>query len=308
MIVFSLVLIFIIFGVYGWLSGIECGIGLLRLLPSSTLTRYSLRLFTPMWESANVFLLLGIAAFGAFFSVGFEDVKREVLPLALITIGLVIVRVGLVFLLFYTKAKTGLRFYNLLFAAVSFAVPLGLGAIGIRLLIGHNFWLTLGGSALFVSLAVGLLALAMAFVYYCVGQTPHGRIQALSLILNALFCIMVAIVLQQLVVTRQPHLLAIPFACFVILISFVVLWQAALWFSARDRYMWWYLSIVGIGSPALLALSNHPYLMFPNILVDHAYGVQEYGWLDAAGLAIVFPFLLVMFGWMTRLLLNRQRV
>lgn len=297
--ILSLILIFLLLGIYGWLSAIEFAISLLRLLPSSTATRHSLRLFSPRWEAANVFLLLGLGGFAIFFNGSLATVILATLPFLAAGAVALTLRLGLIFLLTYGKYRTGLRWSNIFFAVTSFAVPLCLGAIGIRLLTGHHLWQTLGGWALIVSLAFGLLAMAMAYIYYSIGLTPHGRIQILSRWLNALFCISVALVLQQLILARQPHLLATPFAGFVLLIAFVVLWQAMLWYSARDRYMWWYLSLVGIGSPVLLALANHPYLMYPQVSLKDAYSAANYHWLAALGLYLVLPLLLAGFGALT---------
>lgn len=293
--ILSLILVFLLFGIYGWLSGIQCGVSLVRLLPASTLTRHSLRLFSPWWELANIFLLFGAAAFTIFFKSGLPQVMLEVLPLLTVGAIAIVLRAGLTMLLKQRKARTGLRWWNLLLAAICFVVPLSFGSAGVRLLIGYNFWDAPSGWALVASLAAGLLALAMSYVYYSVGQTPHGRIQALSRILNTLFCVMVALFLQQIILTRQPHLLATPFAGFVLLISFMVLWQAVLWYSARDRYMWWYLSLVGVGSPVLLALANHPYLMFPGVSVADAYASDSLHWLAVVSLYVVLPVVLVAF-------------
>jgi cytochrome bd-type quinol oxidase subunit 2 len=118
--------------------------------------------------------------------------------------------------------------------------------------------------------------------------------------------VFVALVLQQLVAARQPHLLVASFAIFVLLVAFVVLWQAALWFSARDRYMWWYLSLLAVVSPALLALANQPYLVYSSMSLHRAYGTHAHDDIAIACFGLFLPVILAGFGLLWWRLINRH--
>lgn len=304
---YSLILTTLLLAIYAWLSGIQCGLGLLRLLPASALTKHSLRLFVPKWEASNLFLILGLASFAILFSHSLSLVVVAVRPFLVAGLAALIVRICLFGRLFYGKGRCGFTFSNVLFLVAGLAVPLAMGAAGIRLLIGYDFWQTAVGWGMMLSLAAGLVALAMSYVYYEVGLTPQGRIQLLSRSLNLLFCALVASVLYQLVHSRQPHLMTFQFTLFVVLVSLTILWQALLWASARDRYMWWYLSLLALIGPLLLALANRPYLAFPEVDLGQAYSIGSSTPLAAAGVEVASLVLVVAFASMAWRLLRPER-
>ena len=296
MVTLSLVVIALLFGVYGWLCGVGCGLSLIRLLPHSTLTRHALTFFRPLWEVTNIFLLLGIGGFVLLYHNAWTSVSKVAVP-SLIAGGIALaLRIALTLWIHYTKARVGPTGRNLLLVIATFAVPLCFGAVGIRLLIGAPFWDKLTGWFLLLSLFVGFVALALGYVYFVVGQTPHGRIRALSRWSNIALFIVTTIGLQNIISHRFSHLLTLPFIYAMLLLSLTIIWQLALWYSARDRYMWWYISAVGIMSPLLFMLANRPYLYFPTIRLQDVYGSSGHPSTVVWTLSVVFPVLLVVTG------------
>lgn len=301
-----LILVALTIGIYGWLSSIELGVSLIRLLPSSTLTRHGLRLFAPRWEVAHFFLILAVAEAMVFFGNGVHEVTKGA-PIGL-SIGAtaLVMQIFLRNYLFYNKAKTGLKWKNVLFFLVSYIKPLSFSAVGVKLLTGHNFWQLPTGWAMMAAMVVVLMASAMSFVYYLVGHTPQGRIQAASRILNIAFCGLTAIALQQIIASHQPHLLNRPFVYLMIVVAFVALWQALLWISGQDRYMWWYMTLLFIFGPVFLILANKPYIIFSELTVQEAY-INSTHTGSIVGLAVLFPIMLVSFGLLMWLTLNPRR-
>lgn len=301
-----LALIFGFFGAYGWLSGIGCGIGLLRLLPGSSLTRQGLRLFTPLWETMTLFLVFGTLALVAIFGHNLPKVIGSVKVSLIVAIAALGLRIGLVVYLWASKAKAGFTWRNLLYNGASFLVPLCLGAIGVQLMTGRTFWQTPTGWIMMAALLFGLLAMSVAFVYFIVGQTPHDRLHQLSRWLNVL--LVLCIVLMLLSVNRHnDHLRSLALACLVLFGVIIALSQFLLWLGARERYMFWFVSGLALISPPLLALANQPYLAFPALPLGWAYRLSGDTLPIAVGLGAVLTLCIVGFGWLAQRMLHDTR-
>jgi hypothetical protein len=272
MIVFGLVLLSIAFGFFGWLSGIEIGISFLRLLHPSTLTRYGLGLFRPLWLVTLGFLIVGIAGFLDFFNFDARAIYTTTRTTIIVGAVCLLVRTILAIHLFYGKpGKPGFTWQNVCFAVLSCVPPLCAGAIGVYLLTGNSFVHTSSGWLLLLSLGLGLLALAGSFVYFIIGLTPHGRTRTLSRVFDTVFCVVAALSPQRIFVSDYLHVLTLPFIIYTVLITLIILWQVGLHLIGSERYMWFYISLVALATPLLLALSNRPYLLFPTRVLEAAY-------------------------------------
>ena len=252
-----------LFGLFGWMSAVECGVSFLRLLPSSTFTKQGLRLFSPAWELVHLYVLLGGVTFLSQSTRPHTAVFERITASVIVGIAVVFLHVILLIGLRYAKKRTGLTWLNLLFSATSFAVPLSLGSSGIKLLTGQYFWQTLSGWLMILCMALGLVAMALSFVYFVVGQTPHDRLHQVSRWLNVGFGASVVLIFELVVLRQLDRLQVGPTNLLVALAGFIVVLQTGLWFGARERYMWWYLSVFGALTPLLLALANRPYIYYP---------------------------------------------
>lgn len=306
----SLIVIFLLLGMYGWLAAVECGFGLLRLLPSSTLTRHALKLCQPAWEAMGLlFLLTGMAGLFVVFRHGWVGIVGTVLPSVVAGVIVVVARFVVLTFMYWRKAKTGLTLLNWLFLVVSLMVPLSFGVASIHLLTGHSFWQTRSGWLLAAMLVVGLCALMLSFTYYVIGQTPRGRLQFLARWLNLLLCLLSTVVLVWVSVHNLPHLLTPSLGWFIGILGFIGVLQLVTWVTKRDRYMWWYLSVVAVLSPMLLMLANRPYLAYPHYTLAAAYGDKPYGLAEVFLLVLLLILLaagLAALSW--RLLSNRGHV
>jgi hypothetical protein len=261
-----IIIICILFGLYGWTAAVECGVSFLRLLPRSTFTKQGLRLFRPMWRLTSLYLLLSCAVFGALFYRTSSQVLRSLGFSLLVGFLALLLRAGFILFLFHTKARTGLTWQNLVLSVLSFIVPASFGVAGIMALTGRAFWGTATGWLMLICLLWGLIAMALSFVYFVVGRTPHDRLHQVSRWLNVGFGVAVTIGLQRMVWRQFVHLHATSFVLFVAAAGFIVLLQAGLWFAARERYMWWYLSLFSVTTPLLFELANRPFLLYPTLL------------------------------------------
>jgi len=270
----SLLIVGLLFSVYAWLATVEFGISLLQLLPKLNTGRLS-RLFTPRWELANIILVVGLVVFAIAFNTSLSAVAYDVLSTLIIGGAALALRVVMVFYLLSHKKDRrqnprAVVIANALFALASCMVPASLAAIGIYLLIGQAFWITPSGWVLMAMALALLAALALSFIYWQAGTRASMRLQWASRIAIAVFAVIAALIAQVVIGDDSPHLLSAPFAVFVLLVACTLLWQGALFTTKRaDHGMWWYLSIVALVTPLLLALANQPWLVYGQYLLVH---------------------------------------
>ncbi|HVS58545.1 MAG TPA: cytochrome d ubiquinol oxidase subunit II [Candidatus Saccharimonadales bacterium] len=303
-----LVIIFLLLGIYGWLSAVNCGVALLRLLPLSTLTRHGLKLFAPLWDVMTwLFLLAGLAALATIFHRGRLSIIETVMPSLLVGVVAIVLRFSLLAYMTQRASAPGLTVLNWIFMGVSTLIPLSFGAASVHLLTGKSFWQTPSGVLLTAMLVVGLSALMLSFVYYVIGQTPRGRLQFLARWLNIFLCVLGSVALVRVAVHNLPHLLTLSLVWFVGLLSFIIVLQVTAWLTRRERYMWWYLSGVAGVSPLLLMLANRPYLAYPTSTLASAYNGTTYGLAAVVGLAAGLLALVLLASWLAWQLLSGRR-
>lgn len=304
MITLFLGLVYIMFGIYGWLASLELGIALSRLVrPDAAGSRRAQALFTPLWEITNVFLVFGFTGFAVLFSNALPAVSRLLLSTLVVAMVALLARAALVLYVFYGNRPAGNTWYNYGFALASVLVPAAFGAAGIKLLSGYDFWKTAPGIWMMLAMLSGLLALAVCFLAW-VGRGDNRQVTYVSRGLNIAFAALTAIGLQLAVNHGLDHLLGLPFVYLMLVVTFVPLWQVGLWRSAAhdESQMWWYLSIIALVAPVLLAFANRPFLAYPSQTVAGAYAATAYGMAGIVGLAIIFPVLMIGFGLLVWLL------
>src|SRR5882672_8542287 len=117
MITASVIIIGLMFSVYAWLSAMEFGVALLRLWPKLDSSKSAGRLFTPLWEVANIFLVLGFISFAALFNAALASVAHDVRSILVVGAATLGVRISTVFYIFYHRPqKQGCSTANALFA------------------------------------------------------------------------------------------------------------------------------------------------------------------------------------------------
>ena len=283
-----LTVIFLLFGVCAWLSTVEAGIGLMRLLPTGTKNKMTLEIITPAWEVTNIFLVFAFAAFIAIFSNSLSKIVDMVSPFLIICGVAVLIRSALILYFYYFKPRLGFKLPNLLFVLSCLVFSLSLGAIGIYLISGANFWDSLLGTVMFTGLILGVASLSIAFYFFKAGIEASVKLKRASRISNLLLYINVSIIMELLVNQRLSHIYSLSYELFALFIVFVPLWQLSLWYDRKESYMWLYLSVVAVLYPLLIALSNRPYLLYPNILIAQAYGSGGFSTVALISLVAIF--------------------
>ncbi len=256
-----------LFSVYGVLSGIELGVAMLRVEPRLAPALTLRRMFTPRLEVINLVLAIGVVG----LVVLFEDAAAAILEATwpALTIGLLalILRAGLLLYLFLHKSTPGGKLLNYLFALVSFSVPLSLGSAGIYMVTGEPFWQTGVGATLFVSLLIGLLALAAGFIYYIGGKKAPQGIVLTTRVLNITLAGLLTVILLAVLGGGGSHLLNLSYAYLAVIAASIILLQAVLIAANKEWRMWWCLAVLAAMAPFLMGLANYPYLIFPYVML-----------------------------------------
>jgi cytochrome bd-type quinol oxidase subunit 2 len=227
------------------------------------------KLFTPVWEVANVFLVLAFALFAIVFRHATSTLYHSAWGLGLLALDALVIRACLIT---RPKVPAGMNAANILLVLSCLITPVLFSATGIPLLTGDVFWHSSTGWVLLGLLVLTQLMLAVGFVYYRAGRHATNKLRWASRLFVFTYAAVVAIDLQAAVTHMSPHLSSLPYALFVMLVACSILWEMALLTTKRsDRAMWWYMSGVVAIAPLLLALANRPWLMYGRYTLAQGY-------------------------------------
>lgn len=258
-----------LFSLYGVLSGIELGVAMMRVEPRLAPAKPARRIFTPRLEITNILLALAVAGMFWLFEDAAATIVREMWPVLIVGLLALVLRAGLLLYLVISKTRAGGKLLNYLFALVCLVVPLTLGAVGIYMATGEQFWIGGAPAVLFGSLIVGLLALSFGFVYFVGGWKAPSGVVALSRVFNIALAVLMAIVLIVVLMGGDSrHLLGLPYAYLAVISASVVLAQSVFLAANKEWRMWWCLAALAAIAPFLVGLANYPYLIFPDIMIE----------------------------------------
>lgn len=279
----SIITLALTFSVYAWLATLEFGIALLRLLPKWDASNMAAKLTQPFWEISNVILVLGCIGAGSIFDARISEVVAELAPTLLI--GLMAISIRALLLFYISRQARRSVIVDALFATTSFMVPASMAAVGIYLITGQAFWVTLSGWV-FMLMSLSLIkATALAFVYWHAKDTADHRLQWATRLGIGVFAMLAAVAAQLVVREDSPHLISLPFALLVVLAASTILWQGALMTTKRaDHGIWWCLSLILVTMPVLLALANAPWLAYAHFKVSQMYDVDGFATAVYVGL------------------------
>lgn len=305
----ALLITVFMFSIYGIFCGIECGISLVRLWPSlSSQPTQQVNRFLPLWEITNVFLVFGFTIFTNMFNSKLVIISQALLPILIVGFIALLVRPSLVLYLFYAKSPKALPLLNILFAAACFTIPLSFVASGVYLLGGHYFWETSAGIVIMLASAMGLTSVGLSFVAASEPNQPVGRPFWIYFLLLLSWILLLGIgltpTLNQL---DYIHLLDQYFNIFIALIDVGLLTFAVMVLKNALNKSWIITATIALLTPLLLTLSHLPYLLFPSIDVEQAYGATSSASATMIGLIISAP--IIGFGlWLFVKLLKKDKV
>jgi len=295
---FSVVLIGALFGVYAICASIECGI-VLKMLTRGPANR---RLFAPLWEITNVFLVFGFTALAMLFNGALNDISRALTATLAVALVSLLVRACVVLAIFYIRGDEELPLWLVgLLALTTFLVPLSFASAGIYLLTGHLFWASWIGAVAGLAALSGLAGTGLLFVNRRSGSKSLALGEALAALwLLALGCALPLVSLHTANRLSHDSLLVLVVLAGLVLTAFlgkyVGLLRVTLWLPA---------AAVSLLAPVILGWANRPYLISGQLSLSSAYGAQTYGRAIIIALAVMLP-LILLGGWLFWRLFNSQ--
>lgn len=284
----SVILVASLFSIYGLSAAVECGI-VVNMIRRDVTSR---KMFTPLWEITNVFLVFGFTALAMLFNNALQSISHDLISTLAAALFAMLIRAALVLGIFYIKDEDTVPNWQVwLFAVGTFLVPVSFSAAGAYLLTGQPFWHTTLGWVLvmlsFVSMFAGGVSIikskvikpafshiSFAFWMLCLGSVlplavlhtnnnlalwPFGAIEAMSL--GGLTLLLAGIVLKRRIALRS------------------------------------YTVAILLAVPILLAWANKPYLISGKMSLENAFGAQTYANAVVVGLIVMLP-IIVGGGWM----------
>lgn len=282
----SLLIISGLFGVYALAAAVEYGI-VLKMLANDKVAR---RMFTPLWEITNVFLVFGFTGLAILFNGALSSISHQLLVLLAIAIVSLLLRASIVLSVFYVRSDgVAPAWLVWLFSALTMLIPLIFAAAGVYFLTGQMFWQSLLGVVLLITSLAGLSAVGLNIVNR---HLSAGR-QHLMTQLSAVVWLMLLGSVLPIVVLHSANNLSLTGLLILALSAGSALGLMLLDFLRISLIKSWQaLSLLCVAAPSILAWSDRPYLISGHLRLTMAYGAASYGSAMVIGLAIMAPLIL----------------
>lgn len=285
----SLIILSILFGVYGVFCAVECGIALTMFRPGlggPAKNRKKLA-FTPLWEITNVFLAFGFIGFAVLFSNGLKEVSSAILSTLSVGFVALLARACLALYIFYQQKKEISNWVKALFLLSNFAIPLSFAGAGAYLLTGQTFWQSGTGWLLMLAAFLGLLSVGLAF-----NSTRRGLVSNLFAMWLLVLCFAVP---RQLANVGGDLRAPAPLAVFVLIGGLLLLATAISDMRKAKSWVRYYAAVIGFLAPLCLIFSIHPYLVAGKLSLNDAFGAQAYAPVVLTGLFAALPLIAIGF-------------
>ena len=293
----SVLLISALLGIYALASAVEYGI-VLKMLARDEASR---KMFTPLWEVTNVFLIFGFTGLSILFNGALTHLSHALIGTLGVAIVIMLVRACLVLSIFYIKdSDTISRWLLWPFALATFLAPLSFTAAGVYMLTGQLFWRSVIGCVLMLGAITGLAAVGLLIM----NRKSKARDQLSGRLAAAVWFLILGCVLPLLTQHVANNFQGWPIAALVG-ISALGLGLMILELEHKLR-LWQYAALACVAVPVLLALANRPYLISGQLSLASAYGAQTYGSVIVIGLAVMLP-LITLGGWLFIKLLSSPK-
>lgn len=282
----ALIFISLMFGLYAVASSIELGIVLALLKnPKSSVAK----LFTPLWEVTNVFLVFGFTATAIVFSSALPKLSHKLLSTLVIAIVALVVRALVVLKIFYLNSQS--KKNRQLFALCNLAIPISFAAAGIYMFTGQYFWQSFNGLALLFSAIFGMLSIGMLAVERAEPQEKLVSVElTMSVWLLGLGSIVPFASMLSHIHYQKAPLITLSF------LTILGFFAALLKLTTKPNLALWKIAgTIGLVSPILLALANRPYFIAKDTLLSSAYSGGAYVGFFVIGALVTTPLLLIGF-------------
>jgi len=297
----------IIVSVYAVLASIEAGIALTMVLPKLTNnSAVGSRIYTPIWEITNVFLVIA----STIMSVIFNNVLPHLAHIAFVPLffagASLLTRAISGLYIFYSQNKVGIL-PKLLLIISSYLAPLSIAVIGIDFFTGKSVWSSRPGLVLISSAMLGISVIGLAFANrHKAAITQQMRYTLYALF--ALWAIDLGFMLPHTLMKFDNTLLRTPLTILIAVIAISTI-SFFLYSAVKNKLyeLYQYAILIGLITPILLGIDLRPYLINRVITIDHAYGAAAYQSSILVGAIISLPILGVGFYLLFKLLVEETQ-
>lgn len=293
--IIAAVLITAMFVLYGITTGVESSTGLFKLFPGLLAKGHNLpKAFSPLWKISHLFLGAGLVGSLFFFSNGVAAIGDLLLPVFLAMFALLVIRSSLYVYLF-RRSRAVSHAILWAFLVTSLGIPVLLSVALAALMTGevalNSLSLALAGIAITMTLFLG-----STFLLHDRAEHTHLPLTRMANILFMILAVLCGIILPRVMLDEAPHVYTSPWfsAIFAILIIIGVTW------FMMNRTKKFYQAF-GLASLLLTGLffallaAQWPFLVFPWISFEMAYGGSAVGAHPLAGFALIFLALCIGF-------------
>ncbi len=282
----SVIPISLLFAIYGLAAAVEYGI-VTRMLVADNASK---RMFTPLWEITNVYLVFGFTALAILFNNALITLSHDLISTLSIALFAMLVRASVGLGIFYMRhgeeVPKGLLW---LFALTTYLVPLGFTGAGAYLLTGRPFWqsplgLIIVSTALLGLLTVGLMITSQAKKSFSIAELLF------SVWMLFLGCVLPLSILHNTDSQQNWPVIAVV----VIAASGLGLQFSKYLYKSKKIPLIYYSIAAFMAIPPLLAWNNRPFLIAGKQTLAMAFGAQTYASAVVIGLGVMLP--LIIFG------------
>jgi cytochrome bd-type quinol oxidase subunit 2 len=293
--------------IYAVLASIEAGIALTMVLPRLTNNSIaSSRIYTPIWEITNVFLVIATTI----MSLIFNNVLPHLSHIAFVPLffagASLLTRAICGMYIFYSHNKVGLL-PRLLLILSSYLAPLSIAVIGIDFFTGKSVWSSSPGIVLISSALLGITVIGLAFNNrhkLAISQSVRYVLYALF----ALWAIDLGFMLPHSLMKFDNTLLRTPLTILIAAIAISTI-SFFMYSAVKNKLyeLYQYVILIGLITPIFLGIDLRPYLINHVITIKHAYGAAAYQSSIVVGAIISLPILAIGFYLLFKLLVEETR-
>lgn len=311
---FVFILIILLFSTLALIFSVECGYSLASLFPSLiSKPEKNITLNGQLWKITNSLTFLLLISFLILLKNNNLNINNSVFSLFLIAlIALFIKTLTRTFLRNIKKAKPN-RLINYIYLLSSYLFLLCVSSVGVFLVTGKQFWVTVVGWVLFVSCFVGITLIGLSYVNRKPYLEKDINLQYLLQILFITWVLLLSFAYPISLAHFNNDLIGISLSFMEAVMFAIVFGYALSAIKQKKPYeLYQYTFLAGFLVPILIAWNNRPYFLnqvikINNILIIGGYKAS-YNWLVWLTLVILIVLLFVSFYLLFNLLVPKLSV
>lgn len=275
---FILIVIVILFSLYGLTCALECAFSLVLFSSRLTIESKYKKVVKDYWLDAfNFLILLILFIFALLMHHTYLNFPSQLHPyILLIGIGIV-AKVICRFILYSNSNNQDNKMVKYLYLLSAFITPLALSSLGIYLITGKQFWTTLVGWSLILSAFFGLLVIGLSGINKTKELSKNIKLKQFLEIIFGVWIVLLGFVFPLSLQHFNGSIIGISLSIMEIIIVVSALGYAyANLKQKKPNELYHYSFMIGFMVPLLLAWNNRPFLIIGKIPIYQAFRSASY--------------------------------